>query len=158
MESTNAVNSDDKSPISDSTSNYYESESHENVESELPIIPSAESNFDKTILNLDASESSDSPISPIADRFDEPQINFGHVSEDLTDKEEEFITSNEHWCIIYWIVSALMFILILYIIYICIKMYSMVPVQKTVEAQNYLKNIITFQKPSPKDEMYDLLI
>lgn len=166
LKSSSEVNSDlhfVTSPISDTTSNYYESESHENVESELPIIPPAKSTFDEIIPNFDASESSDSPIIPIVDRFDElivPEINFGQVSDcdDITDKEQEFITSNQRWCIIHWIVSALMFILILYIIYVCIKVCSMVPVEKTVEAQNYMKNIITFKKLSPKDEMYNLLI
>ena len=76
----------------------------------------------------------------------------------ITDKEQKLLNmKKQHWCLIQ-LVSSLIFIIIIYIVFMGIRVCSKVPVEKTVEAQNYLKNIVTGKKLSSKDELYENLI
>lgn len=126
-----------------------ESESQENSESETVIptdavIPTEYSHFDK-----------------IVNRHFDEIVTIPNIipSNAINDKEQEPFRMNEQrWCFIHWVIAGLMFILMIYFVFLCITMCSKVPVEKTVQAQNYLKNIVSCKRISAKEEMCENLI
>ena len=65
--------------------------------------------------------------------------------------------NNQKLFFIHLLAGSLAFMLIIYTIYLCIKMCSKIPMEKGVVAQNFIKNI-TLGRKCRKDEMYDNLI
>ena len=127
-----------------------EIESHEKTETTTTIpkvttvIPTGKSHYDDIYAN-----------SHFDDIITKPDI---IQNNDINDKKMQFITYKPRWCLIHWVIAGLMFFLMVYFVLLCIKMCSKVPVEKTVEAQNYMKNIVSCKKGSAKDELYANLV